>query len=62
MKNTQRATLTELEISSLLVEDICVEPGCGTTILVDREDKLAGRQSRCTACIMRSKLIDKEEK
>lgn len=52
----ERVTKTDLESVSNLVEDHCVEPNCGMTILVDKDLKQQGRKSRCTACLMRLKL------
>jgi hypothetical protein len=51
-----RITKREIPAASNLVEDICSEPTCGITIFVDKDDKTTGRKSRCTACLMRSKL------
>lgn len=43
-----------------LVQDSCSEKECGMTILVDKEDKAAGRKSRCMACLMRAKMAKGE--
>lgn len=39
-----------------LVEDVCSEPGCGMSILVDKDLKEQGRRSHCVACLMRNKI------
>jgi len=36
--------------------DTCVEPDCFVTIMVEKNDKIQGRQNRCTSCMMRNKL------
>ena len=46
----------KMQALSDLVEDVCSEPGCEMTILVEKEFKEQGRQSRCIACLMRSKI------
>lgn len=37
----------------------CCESDCQTTILVDKDEKGAGRATRCVACTMRMKLNGK---
>lgn len=56
----QNVTKTEMESVSNLAEDTCDEPGCGMTILVDKDLKERGRKSRCVSCLMKSKLKKKE--
>ena len=51
-----KKTVTELEAATNLVQDKCSHPKCGVTILVDRNDKIHGRKSLCTSCLMRQKL------
>jgi len=51
-----RVTRNDLHAATNLVEDTCAEVGCEMTILVNKDLKEQGRQSRCTACIMRSKI------
>ena len=50
------ATKSEMECVANLAEDICSEPACGMTILVDKDLKEQGRKSLCTACLMRLKM------
>lgn len=52
----QRATKSEMEAVSNLVEDTCADPNCGMTILVDKDLKEKGRKSHCISCLMRHKL------
>lgn len=62
MSYKTRATKSEMEAVANLAEDTCSEPSCGMTILVDKEDKAAGRKSRCMACLMRTKMVRGEIK
>jgi hypothetical protein len=50
-------TRSDMQSFANLVEDSCSEPGCGMTILVEKDEKERGRKSRCTSCIMRSKMF-----
>lgn len=52
-----RVTKTNIEVDKSLAMDICCEPDCGMSIMVEKGDKEKGRKSRCTACIMRAKTI-----
>jgi hypothetical protein len=62
-RNTQnRVTKKFRAIESDLVQDICSEPACGMTILVEKEDKTKGRKSRCMSCLMRAKVMGGEIK
>ena len=57
-RNAQtRVTRKMKAVDSNLVQDTCAEPSCGMAILVEKEDKAAGRKSRCVACLMRAKLL-----
>ncbi len=51
-----RVTKTNMEVEQNLVLDTCSEPDCGISIMVERDDKVAGRKFRCTACLMRTKM------
>lgn len=51
-----RVTKKMRAFDSNLVEDVCSEPSCQMTILVEADDKAKGRKSRCMACLMRAKV------
>lgn len=58
MKTNQRRAVTVREMESFanLAEDVCSDPACGMTILVDKDLKEQGRKSYCSACLIRNKL------
>lgn len=59
-RNLQNRVTKKLRaVDSDLVQDTCSERDCGMTILVEQEDKESGRKSRCTACLMRAKMMGK---
>ena len=43
-------------VDANLTVTVCCETDCATTILVDKDEKAAGRQTRCVACTMRMKI------
>lgn len=51
-----RATKTDLEVLSNLIEDKCAEVDCQMSIWVDKDLKEQGRQSRCMPCLIRTKF------
>jgi hypothetical protein len=55
-----RTTRRDLQSFANLAEDVCSEPGCGMTILVDKDDKERGRKCHCVSCLMRNKLTKGE--
>lgn len=57
-----RTTRRDLHSFANLAEDVCSEPGCGMTIIVDKDDKEAGRKSHCVSCLMRNKLTNGDVK
>lgn len=57
----RQVTKTNIEVERNLALDVCSEKDCGISIMVDKKDKEAGRKSRCTACLMRTKLITIKE-
>jgi hypothetical protein len=61
-ENTPRVTKTEMAAVNDLAEDTCSEPGCGITIMVEKDFKLQGRKSRCISCLMRDKVAKGEIK
>lgn len=56
-RNMQTRVTKSMEaVNNNLVADVCCEPDCGITLLVDKDEKAQGRKQRCTACTMRMKL------
>lgn len=49
-----KATVKDMKIDPSMAMDACSD--CGIPVLVDKDLKDNGRQSRCTACLMRLKI------
>lgn len=57
MNHDIHATRRDLRaVLSDVVEDVCSEPDCKMTILVERDHKAQGRKARCMSCLVREKV------
>lgn len=43
-------------VNENLTVDICGEADCGISVVVEKEHKASGRQTRCVSCLMRTKI------
>lgn len=51
-----KVTRKDIEIDRSMILDKCCEKDCGIPVMVEKDLKDQGRQTRCMACHMRFKL------
>lgn len=51
-----KVTRRDFEMDASLALDVCCEPDCHITVMVERDMKEQGRKVRCIACMMKFKL------
>jgi hypothetical protein len=52
-----KVTKRDIEIDRSMVLDKCSEKDCGIPVMVEKDLRDKGRQTRCMACLMRFKMV-----
>jgi hypothetical protein len=56
-RNEAKPTIRMEKVDPNLTMDVCCEPDCNISVMVNKKDKENGHQARCTACLMRHLLL-----
>ena len=52
---------SDLDVSNMAM-DVCCEKDCNIPVMVDKDMKEKGRQTRCTSCFMRFKIRSNQKR